>query len=484
MKTRNLILSLLAATSLAGCAVGPNYVAATPPLTATGPFLGAGDASVTPAEPAGDWWQLYRDPVLDRLVADALAANTDIRVAVARIERARASLRGARSEALPQTTIGASGTYGRVPSSQVPAGADREFRTVDGGIEIGYELDLFGRVKRGVEASRADLSAAQEDADAVRVTVVADTVQAYVDATSSAERLAVAQRTIELLDRSVRITQARFDRGLSQQLDVIRVTQLREQEQAAIPSLTADRDAALFRLALLTGRTPQDLPEDAKTRTTTPDVGQPIPSGDGSILLSRRPDVRAAERRLAADTARIGVATADLYPRITLGGSIGTTAVGATDIFAGGPFRWLLGPLISWAFPNQEAIRARIGGARADAQADLASFDGAVLRALGETETALSAYRNALLRKATLASARNAAEAAARISLARQRQGQIDFLSVLDAQRTLARSDADLAEATRAVAFAQVELFRTLGGNWRSAEVAEIKPVALSDARR
>lgn len=466
MNTRNLILSLFAGTSLAGCAVGPNYVAPVPPPTAAAPFLGAASPEVTAAQPEGDWWRLYRDPVLDRLVADALAANTDIRVAVARIERARASLRGARSEALPQTAIGASATYGRVSEGQVPAGVDREFRTVDGGIEIGYELDLFGRVKRGIEASRADLAAAQEDADAVRVTVVADTVRAYVDATSSAERLAVAQRTVELLNNSVRITQARFDRGLSQQLDVIRVTQLREQEQAEIPLLAADRDAALFRLAVLTGRTPQELPEEARARTTTPDVAQPIPVGDGRILLARRPDVRAAERRLAADTARIGVATADLYPRITLGGSIGTTAIGATDIFAGGPFRWLLGPLISWAFPNQEAIRARIGEARADTQADLASFDGTVLRALGETETALSAYRNALLRKATLRSAREAADRAARISLARQRQGQIDFLSLLDAQRTLARSDADLAQATRAVAFAQVDLFRSLGGSW------------------
>lgn len=473
MKPRKLVLPLLAAASLAGCAVGPNYVASGPPPTAGAPFIGAAGPTVTAAELQGDWWRLYRDPVLDRLVGDALAANTDIRVAVARIERARASLRGARSEGLPQTTIGASATYGRVSQSQVPAGADREFRTIDGGIDVSYELDLFGRVKRGVEASRADLGAVQEDADAMRVTVVADTVRAYVDATSSAERLAVALRTVELLDNSVRITQARFDRGLSQRLDVIRVTQLREQEQASIPSLSADRDAALFRLAVLTGRTPQDLPEEARARTTTPDVAQPIPVGDGRILLSRRPDVRAAERRLAADTARIGVATADLYPRITLGGSIGTTAAGATDIFAGGPFRWLLGPLISWAFPNQEAIRARIGAARADAQADLATFDGTVLRALGETETALSAYRNALLRKATLTSARQGADKAARISLARQRQGQIDFLSVLDAQRTLARSDADLAEATRAVAFAQVDLFRALGGSWRSADPAK-----------
>jgi outer membrane protein TolC len=306
----------------------------------------------------------------------------------------------------------------------------------------------------------------------VRVTVVSDTVRAYVDATSSAERLAVAQRTVDLLDKSVRITDARFNRGLSQRLDVIRVTQLREQQRATIPPLAADRDAALFRLAVLTGRTPQDLPADASARVTTPDLAQPIPVGDGSVLLARRPDVRAAERRLAGDTARIGVATGDLYPKISLGGSIGSTTVGPSDILGGGALRWLVGPMISWAFPNQEAIRARIGGARADAKADLANFDGTVLRALGETETALSAYQNALARRATLTSAHAAAAAAARISLARQRVGEIDFLSLLDAQRTLAQSDADLAEATQAVAVAQVNLFRALGGSWSASGTA------------
>lgn len=473
MKARNTLAALLAASSLAACAVGPNYVAPTPPVAAEAPFAGAQSAAVSTQAPDNTWWQLYDDPVLNGLVADALAANTDVRVAVARIERARANLRGSRSEALPQTGIDATGTYGRAAESQVQPGADRERRTVDGEFSVSYELDLFGRVKRGIEASRADLDAAREDADAVRVTVVADTVRAYVDATSSAEQLAVAQRTVDLLDRSVRITRARYEHGLNQPLDVIRLTQLREEQAAAIPALQATRDAALFRLSTLTGRTPQDLPAAVRERTTTPDVSQPIPVGDGRALLARRPDVGAAERRLAADTARIGVATADLYPRITLGGSIGTTAIGATDVFGGGPFRWLIGPLISWAFPNQEAIRARIGGAKADTQADLATFDGTVLRALEETETALSAYRNALLRKARLASARDAADRAAKVSLARLSRGQIDALDVLDAQRTLAQSEADYAAATRSVAFAQVDLFRALGGTWQDQTAAD-----------
>lgn len=458
--------ALFAATALAACTVGPDHVAPTPPASAQAPFVGPQGPQVSTAAPDDTWWRLYDDPVLDGLVTDALAANTDLRVALARIERARAGLRGSRSDALPQTGIDGSGTYGRAAEAQVMPGVDREGRRIDGELAVSYELDLFGRVRRGIEASRADLGAAEADADAVRVTVVADTVRAYVDAASAAEQIGVATRTVDLLARSERITGARFERGLNQKLDVIRVTQLREAQAAAIPTLQARRDAALFRLAVLTGRTPQDLPEAVRARSTTPSVATPIPVGDGATLLARRPDVKAAERRLAADTARIGVATADLYPRISLGGSIGTTAVGSGQVLGGGPLRWLLGPLISWAFPNQEGIRARIGEARADARADLATFDGTVLRALGETETALSAYRNALLREQRLLAARDAAARAASVSLARQNRGQIDALAALDAQRTLAGADTDAAAARRDVAFAQVDLFRALGGRW------------------
>ncbi len=460
------VAALLAVSALGACTVGPDHIEPSIPPTAGAPFIGAKSASVTDAAPVGDWWKLYDDPVLDVLVQDALAANTDIRVALARIERARASLRGSRGEALPQTAVSASGTYGRVSESETLPGIDREGRRITGQFAAAYELDLFGRVARGIEASRADLEAARQDADAVRVMVVADTVQAYVDAAAAAQQIAVSEDMVELLARSERITQARFERGLNQKLDVLRLTQLREAQAATIPPLQARRDAALFRLATLTGRTPQDLPGDVVQRHTTPEVSVPIPVGDGRTLLARRPDVKAAERRLAADTARIGLATADLYPRITLGASVSTTALGNAPVFGSGPLGWLLGPLISWAFPNQEAVRARIGTARADADADLARFDGTVLQALEETETALSAYRNTLVTEDRLAASRDAADRAAKVSLARQSRGQIDALDALDAQRTLALTEADYAAARRAVALAQVDLFRALGGGW------------------
>lgn len=468
-----LVAALLGSVALSACTVGPNYAPPVAAPHAAAPFIGTarGPASLVPAvstlAPDDHWWQLYRDPVLDGLVADALAANTDIRVAVAHLERAQAQLRGSRSALLPQTTLAASTAEEHLPISQTFPGYNRTTGTVDEGLNVSYEVDLFGRVRRSIEAAHGDVAAAAGDADAVRVAVVADTVRAYVDAASSAQRLAVAQRTVDLLNRSITITNARFNAGRSDRLDVIRITALRDQQAALLPTFQTNRDAALFSLAMLTGRTPQDLPEAARNRTTTPTLDRPIPVGDGRILLARRPDVRAAERRLAADTARIGVATADLYPHISLGGTVGTTSLGASDILGGGPFRWMVGPMISWAFPNQQAIRARIGAAKADSHADLATFDGTVLRALQETETALSAYQNTMIRQQTLTSARDEAQRAARITLARQRQGKIDFLVLLDAQRTLAETESDLAAARRDTAFAQVDLFRALGGGWQ-----------------
>ncbi|HEY0044447.1 MAG TPA: TolC family protein [Allosphingosinicella sp.] len=458
---RNLIASA-SALALAACAVGPDYVASAPRAAQSGPFLSAPPQATVASEAHGSWWQLYRDPVLDRLVADALAANTDIRVAVARLARARAELRGARSDRLPQEGVGAGATYGR----DVEAGARSDDLTLSAGLDVAYEVDLFGRVGRGVEAARGEVGAAEADADAVRVAIAAETARAYTDAASAAERLAVAERIVALLDKSIMLTDRRREVGLATRLDVARISALRNQRQAEVPLLAAERQGALYRLATLTGRAPAELPPEAGARRSAPRLDQPIPVGDGAALLARRPDIRAAERRLAASTARIGVATADLYPRITLGGSVGASGTGVGDLL-GGPVSWLLGPLINWSL-NRSATRARIAGAEADTQAALATFDGAVLRALEETETALSGYGRALERRAALQQARQDAEAAVIITRARQREGQIDSLELLDAERTFADADASLAQADAAIITAQVDLFRALGGGWQA----------------
>jgi multidrug efflux system outer membrane protein len=464
--TRNLLASA-AVLALAACAAGPDYARPETPASAAGGFIGSPSPAVSAAEPQGDWWRLYQDPVLDGLVADALAANTDLRAAIANLERARAILRESRSQRLPQTTVGAQGSYGRLSSIERPEGAQREDWLFDTGLSVSYEVDLSGRVRRAIEASRADADAALAATDAVRVAVVAETTRAYADASSAAERIAVAERTLELLTRTVELTSRRFEAGRTSRLDVSRALALQNQQRATIPPLRAQRDAALFRLALLTGRTPAELPAEVGSRTATLRLDQPIPVGDGRALLARRPDVREAERRLAAETARIGVATAELYPSVSIGGEVGSTSTSLGDMFGAGPLRWLVGPLISWAFPNLEANRARVLQAEASARVALADFDGAVLQALQETETALSAYSHVLRQREALAEAAGQAQIAARITRAQLREGRVDFLVVLDAERTLAGAEADLADANARVAEAQIDLFRALGGGWQ-----------------
>lgn len=460
---------LLAAASLltlAGCAAGPNYTPPVPPVSASAPFKGAGGPQLSAAEPDGTWWRLYRDPVLDGLITDALAANTDIRAAVARLDRARASLREAGNDRLPQTDLDGSANYGRLAANQRQPATDRERWNVGAGLSVAYEVDLFGRVSRNIEAARGDVGAAAADADAVRVGIVAETVRAYADAASAAERQGVAERIVALLDRSVDLTAKRFEAGRVTRLDLSRLQALRDQRRALVPPIAADRQRALFRLAMLTGRTPQDLPPIAAARTTTPMLDQPIPVGDGAALLARRPDVRAAERRLAGSVARIGVATSELYPQISLGASVGSRGGGFGNLFGGGPLTWLLGPLINWSFPNQEGPRARIQGAEAGSREALAQFDGTVLQALTETETALSNYAHDLERQAALASARGEAERAVRITRAQQREGRIDFLVLLDAERTFADTEADLAASRSRIVADEIDLFRALGGGW------------------
>jgi NodT family efflux transporter outer membrane factor (OMF) lipoprotein len=468
MRTLQLVLSTASALSLAACAaVGPNHSPPPVPATAQDKFVSSSFASVADSAPRDDWWRLYNDPVLDDLVRQALDANKDIAVATANLAVARASLRGARSDRLPQTNVGGGAQYGRPTGLDRAPGQDADW-ALSTGFDVAYEVDLFGRVRRSIEAARADVAAAEAARDAVRVAVAAETARAYADIQTSQRQLEVQQRTVALLEQTVDLAQKRFDAGRTSRLDLVRVSALRDQQRARIPEFEADLESATFRLATLTGRTPAERPVTSANGRFL-QLSQPIPIGDGRALLARRPDVREAERRLAGATARIGVATAELYPNITLGGSIGSSAASIASLFTGGAVGFLLGPLINWSFPNQEAARARIAGAEAQSQAELARFDKTVLTALEETETALSRYSNQIERRAALQSARDEAERAARITRAQLREGRADSLAVLDAERTLADTEADLAEADAQLIDAQVDVFRALGGGWQSA---------------
>jgi len=464
-------LASLATLALGAChPVGPDYAVPDNAIvnapSATGSLVGATEPAVSPEPVAGRWWALYRDPRLDALVAQALTANTDLRVAAANIGRAQAALAAAEDARLPQTSIESAFEYSQVSGEQYLLTAPVPSTGLyDMGISISYQIDLFGQIRRGIEAAKADAEAARASSDVARITVAADTVKAFVAACSAGHELKVARLSLDLQRRNNALTARLVQAGRDSGLDLTRSEAQVEQFRASIPQLEAEQRVALYRLAVLTGRPPADYPKDVATCDAEPTLARPIPVGDGAALLRRRPDIREAERQLAAATARVGVATADLYPKISFGltgGSIGAI----TDIFKDATQTYGIGPLISWNFPQQNAIRAKIRGAEAGAAGALASFDGKVLAALREVESALTIYGRDLDRMAALKAARAKAAEAERQADALYRAGRQNEFVTLDAERVLASADQALAQAESKVAADQVNLFLALGGGW------------------
>ncbi|HEU4698773.1 MAG TPA: efflux transporter outer membrane subunit [Gemmatimonadales bacterium] len=466
------VAACAAALALVGCGVGtrvgPAYV---PPPLATGvaapPLVSATAPAYAADTVRSAWWRLYEDATLDTLVGQAFAANADLRVAAATLERALAVLREAGGARQP--SLDASGSVARTRSSGAAQGKDAALPTVtafDVGLSASYQVDLFGRVSRTLEAARADVGAVRGAVDVVRITVAAETARAYADACVAGYQLDVATRTVRLQEESLRLTERLRAAGRLGALDVTRSRALLAQARTALPPLEAQRRAALFRLAVLTGRPPAEAPVQVLACHTPPRLASVIPVGDGAGLLRRRPDVRAAERRLAAATARIGVATADLYPSVSLGASVGTSALDAGELGTSPSFRFSLGPLIRFSIPNTGVARARIAQAEASTKGALADFDRTVLGALRDTETALAAYAHELDRNAELRTARDESAEALRIARRLQAAGAAGSLDVLDAERSLASAEAALAASDGLLSTEQIAIFLALGGGW------------------
>ena len=471
-KALSLLTASGAALLLAACAVGPKAPDAVIPVQGQGAFIGSQSASVSTEAARADWWRLYNDAALDGLIQQALTENNELEAAAANLRAVRASLSEARAGRLPTTNANAGFNRSRASTITNPAANGAKLDDVDTysvGLDGSYEVDLFGRVESAVRAARGDAAAAREALEVVRISVAAETARAYADTCSANAQIAVAERTIELQGKTVDLTQRLLDGGSGNGLDVARARAALEQTRASLPPLRASRDGALYRLATLTGRTPAEASEAARGCQSPPQLSQPIPIGDGAALLARRPDVRQAEARLAAAAARVNVATASLYPSISLGGSLGSTALDSSDLGEDANFRFSVGPLISWNFPNIAVARARIKQADAQTDAALATFDQTVLTALQETETALSSYANELDRRTALRTARDQAATAARLSRLRFDAGADSFLTVLDSERTLAGADAALAASEAQVTTYQIALFKALAGGWDQA---------------
>lgn len=417
------------------------------------------------------WWRLYRDPKLDELVRQAMASNTDLRIAAANLQRSR--YQGAEADAAGGFTHSAKVGAQRLQESgeafllpdKVPVA-----NVGDIGLTTSYQFDLFGTLQRGIEAAQANIDASQAAADTARITVVADVVRAYTQVCAANEEHDIARESLDLQQQSVKLNQRLRDAGRGDETQVTRSQTQFKSLRAELPRYEAQRQAALFRLSMLLARPVEQLPAGISTCNELPHIAQVMPVGDGAALLKRRPDIRQAERHLAMSTAQIGVATGELYPDISIGANIGTVGM-IENLGKPAANRWGFGPLLSWTIPSNGS-RARIHQAEASAQASLARFDGVVLNAIRETQTGLAQYTALLDRRDALKDAEQSAKEAADQTHRFYQAGRASFLADLQATRTYTDVRAQLAEANTEVAMGQINLFLALGGGWEKDEVA------------
>lgn len=458
--------ALLMALALPACAVGPRYHSPPTPTPAAGPFVSTAPVG-SDQPPPDNWWRLYRNPLLDRLVGQALTENQSLKVAAANLAYAQALLDEAKAGRYPSTSLNAGGSYGRSNNSLLAAAPAAWAYTA--GFTASYQVDLFGRIRRAVEQASANVEATRAAEDAARVTVAAATAGAYVNICGLGEQIDVARRSLAEVQETYDITKRQLDAGAVSEFDVSRQGVLLEQARAAIAPLEGQRRSFVFALAALVGKTPVELPQTAVDCRVPPRLDQPLPVGDGAALLRRRPDIRQAERTLAADTAGIGVAIADLYPTVTLGGSAASGAGKLGQLFSYPSTAYSLGPLITWTFPNVLVARAQILQAKAQTAGALASFNQTVLQSLQETEQALSTLAAELDHHRALEAARNNADEALKLAQIQYDAGTASGIDRLTAEATAISADQALAASDQAIGVDQVAVFQALGGGWETA---------------
>ncbi|WFC41403.1 efflux transporter outer membrane subunit [Pseudoxanthomonas sp. SE1] len=464
MVIRTLTLGVAAAL-LAGCVtVGPDYVA---PQTAPATLQHAASAGYVADHPVATWWGQFDDPVLDQLVRESLLANPDVRIAIARVNEARAVFSERRLDLAPHVTAAVEGTRTKQP---VEGQGRVETDSYSAGFDAAWELDLFGRVRRNTEAAHADLQAQRNDLQAAQVTVAAEVARNYFELRGTQKRLEVARRILQTLGDTQRLTESRFDLGAGSQLEVQSSLARVRAVEAEVPALEASEGQSRHRLAVLVGKRPGELDAVLAPREA-PAFAKALPIGDTTDLLRQRPDVRAAERRLAAATARVGVATADLFPRVSLRGFIGFLSGGWGNLVNSDNRAWQVTPSISWAAFDMGSVRARLRASEAQADGVAAQYEKTVLGALEETENALLSYAKQQTQLKFRLEQSVAARRAAELAEVRYRAGSSDFLTLLDAQRTQLAADDALAQAEAGVNVGVVAIYKSLGG-WGEQDVA------------
>lgn len=461
------ILGVISLVGLLGaCAVGPDYQSPEPVALKRFTHAQSGTArskgvATTPDLP---FWQGFEDPLLAQLIERTLTDNQSLQAALARYQEAEALLRGVRHDQLPSVTAGAAASGQRLAEVERLQPGQRSLERYQAGVALSWELDLFGRLRRATQASEAELQAAGADRQTLQVALAGQLASSYFELRGLQQQLRVARDSVQLQQASLDIVGVRLDAGRGTLFDQVRARAQLDANRAAIPQLEASIGSVIHRIGVLTGQSPTALAPVLSAPGDLPQNRPTIAAGSPGEVLRRRPDIRAAERRLAASSGRIGVATADLFPRFTLDGLIGSLAGSGSDLFTGGTRTGRVALGVDWSFLDRAQVQARIDAADAQSDRLLADYRQAVLLALEETETWLLRYHHAQQRVALLQSAADAASQAVEQARDRYEQGLIGYFELLAAEQEFTALRDELVRSQTETALAMVGVYRSLAG--------------------
>lgn len=458
-------VALFVAATLAGCAVGPNY---RKPETPVAPVFGAAEPAVySPEQAQVQFWKQFEDETLDKLVDDSLNANHDLRIAVGRLAEARAARHQSLYDLAP--TVTARGGHETQKLSGVQSGFPFTASYYDAGFDAAWELDLFGRVRREVEASHAELQGAEANLHDAQVSVIAEVARTYFELRGQQNQLAVARRNVENEQATFQLTSARLKAGRGTELDTSRAQAQLSTTLSTIDPLEAAVSRSIHRLGVLTGRDPNALTELLTPPKELPGLPKTLAVGDPGEMLRRRPDIRVAEQQLAASNAQIGVAVGDYFPKVTFTGSFGYDAASLAGLGTSASRTYSIGPGISWAAFNLGRVHAQVAGARARKDTAVAQYEQTVLKALEETENALVTHARSRDQLVHATDAAESSASAAKLARVRYEGGVVDFLEVLDAERTQLEAEDRMAQSRTQAATSLVAVYKALGGGWEGA---------------
>jgi len=460
-----LLKPLLICLPLAACAVGPDYHP--PQFAAPAKFANATATAMTAQSTEIRWWEKFSDRTLNELVNDGLRSNPDLRIATANLREARAARLLSQFDLFPTVSLSASEkTLLRSKGIFGSATNPNSFDLLNTGFDATWELDFFGRIRRSIEAQTSETESFDAERRDAIVSLVSELARNYFELRGTQHQLFVARKNADNQAATLKYTKARLSGGQGTALDTARAEEQLNSTLAIIPPLESGIRRTIHRLSVLVGKTPEQLYGKLEPHAALPQAPKIIGIGDPAKLLQRRPDVRVAERDLAASTARIGIATADLFPRVTFVGNVALEARSFSGLGASGGDTYSFGPSIRWAAFDLGRVYTRIKAADAHAEASLALYEKTVLRALEETENALVEFSKLQQRRDYFRAAVTAGEKAARLANLRYQDGVSDFLAVLDAERRLLETQDQLAQTETETATALVAVYKALGGGW------------------